>query len=556
MKPLDPVTLTVIGSGLQQICSEMDLVHEKAAFSPIIAEAFDRSNGIYDRDAGGVIAQGELGLPIFMGVMQETTRAVIDMKGRDVGPGDIIMLNDPYLGGTHLQDVKMVKPFFHEGVVWCWLANTGHWPDTGGMVPGGFSSSATEIHQEGLRIPPVKVVRAGKLDQDIVDMVLANIRVPDERIGDIQAQIGALNVGEQRLQAFLERHGADVVRQAIAELGDRSERQMRAHIESIPDGVHRATAIIDSDGVVNEPLEITVEMTVAGDSITVDFSKSSAACAGPLNSTWACTRASVYVAMKHIFPDVSTNFGCFRPIHVLEPHGTFLFAEYPRPVSGCAAEVAQRIMEAVFAALGPAIPDRMYACPAGTTGNFVVGGVDPRTDKPYVLYLFSGGGYGGWWANDGLSNGCSTVGISKTQPLELLEHRYPIHFDKYALREGSGGAGKYRGGFGVEYRVRLLGGTATASFLMDHARVGPAGLMGGEAGAVNQILVRQGNREFVPEHLSKGEGYKLSGDDWVEVGTPGGGGYGAVKDRPAELIARDRVRQYYTDDQLRKRFEE
>ncbi len=554
MKPIDAVTLTVIRSGLQQICSEMDLVHEKAAFSPIIAEAFDRSNGIYAADTGEVIAQGELGLPIFMGVMQETTRAVLTARGRDARPGDIFIVNDPYLGGTHLQDVKMVKPFFFDGVLWCWLSNTGHWPDTGGMVPGGFSSEATEIHQEGLRIPPLKLVRAGLLDQDIVDLVLANIRVPDERIGDIQAQIGALTIGERRLTAFLDRHGEPVVRAAIAELANRAETQMRAHIASIPDGIYRATAIVDSDGVVNRPLEIAISMTVAGDGISVDFSDSSSACAGPLNSTWACTRASVYVAMKHIFPDVPTNAGCFRPIEVRAPKGTFLYAEYPRPVSGCAAEVAQRIMEAVFAALGPAISDRMFACPAGTTGNFGLGGWDPRVNKPYVLYLFSGGGYGGWWENDGISNGCSTVGISKTQPLELLEHRYPIRFEKYALREGSGGAGRHRGGFGVEYRVRLLAGEAVASFLMDHGRVGPPGLLGGEAGAVNRITVRQGDREFVPEHLSKGEGYALTAGDWVEVATPGGGGYGVANQRPSHLIERDVLRQYYTKQEIKTRF--
>ena len=203
---IDPITLTVVQNGLGNICSEMDLVHEKASFSPVISEAFDRSNGLYDAATGAVIAQGDLGLPIFMGVMQATVAAVI-ARVRDPAPGDVFLVNDPYLGGTHLMDVKMVRPYFRDGRLWCWLANTGHWPDIGGMVPGGFSSRATEVHQEGLRIPPVRLVRAGALQQDIVDIVLSNIRVPAERVGDMQAQLGALGVGAARLDSFLDKTG-------------------------------------------------------------------------------------------------------------------------------------------------------------------------------------------------------------------------------------------------------------------------------------------------------------------------------------------------------------
>jgi N-methylhydantoinase B len=214
---LDPVTLAVIQNGLRQVASEMDLVHEKTSFSPVISEGFDRSNGIYDRTTGEVVAQGELGLPIFVGVMQFTTQAVIQRR-RDLEPGDVILVNDPYLGGTHLMDVKMVRPFYYRGRLWCYLSNTGHWPDTGGMVPGGFSATATEIVQEGLRLPPVKLVRRGEICQDIIDIVLNNIRVADERIGDIRAQLGALSVGERRLTQLLDRYGVETVDAAIAEL--------------------------------------------------------------------------------------------------------------------------------------------------------------------------------------------------------------------------------------------------------------------------------------------------------------------------------------------------
>lgn len=548
---LDPVTLSVIQNSLQQICSEMDLVHEKAAFSPVISEAFDRSNGLYALGTGEVIAQGEMGLPIFVGVMQATTQAVIARR-QDLEPGDMILVNDPYLGGTHLMDVKMVRPFFYKDRLWCFFANTGHWPDTGGIVPGGFTSRATEIHQEGLRLPPVKLYRRGIIDQDILNIVLSNIRVPEERIGDIRAQVGALSLGEKRLTALLDRYGEETVQAAITEMTERSERQMRAYIESIPDGVYRATAYMDSDGIINERLAIRLEMTVRGSEIHFDFSKSSPPCKGPLNSVWATTLSAVHVAMKHIFPDVPINAGCFRPIFVAKPYNTFLYAEYPRPVAGCAAEVSQRIMEAVFIAMGQAIPERMFASPAGTSGNFSLGGYDPEKRRHYIMYFFSGGGYGGWWETDGLTNGCSTVGISKTQPIEVLEQHYPILFEEYALREGSGGAGRHRGGFGVNYRVRLLRGQATASFLMDHGTSGPPGLLGGGDGAPNVIELTIGGKTIRPEHISKGEGYELSPGDKVQVRTPGGGGYGRPEERAHDLLARDLRRGYYSAEDLRK----
>jgi len=542
---LDPVTLAVIENGLNQICSEMDLVHEKTSFSPVISEGFDRSNGIYALENGQMIAQGALGLPIFLGVMQFATEAVIELRN-DLGPGDIVIQNDPYLGGTHLMDVKMVMPFYYRGRPWCYLSNTGHWPDTGGMVPGGFNSTATEIQQEGLRLPPVKLAEGGELCQDIIDIILTNIRVPEERIGDIRAQIGALRTGEKRLTALLDRYGAATVEAAIAELRARSEMQMRACIEALADGTYSFTSYVDSDGVVNEPLAVALDMTVQGSDITFDFSRASPPCRGPMNCVWATTQSAVYVAMKRIFPDVPINSGCFAPLHIPKPEGTFLYAEYPRPVAGCAAEVAQRIMEAVFGAMGQIIPERMFAAPAGTSGNLALGGYDPEEDQNYIMYLFSGGGYGGWWETDGLTNGCSSVGISKTQPVEILEQHYPLVFEEYALREGSGGAGRHRGGFGVSYRIRLVRGEGKASFLMDHGRFGPPGLMGGQPGATNQIEISQGGSVALPEHISKGEGYTLEPGDWVQVRTPGGGGYGLPSERLPETIERDLRRGYYS----------
>jgi len=553
MPPLDAITLSVIQSGLQQVCNEMDLAFVRSAFSPVISEALDRSDGIYHRDTGALIAQGDLGLPVFVGTMQFSTQAVIE-RARDLAPGDVYIVNDPYLGGTHLMDVKFVKPFFHGGRLWCWLANTGHWPDTGGMVPGGFSANATEVEQEGLRLPPVKLFKKGELDQEILSIVLSNIRLADQRIGDIKAQAAALAVGEKRLAALLERYGEDTVEAAIAELEKRASRQMRASIATIPDGTYHGEAWVDSDGVVDAPLRIAMAVTKSGETLSFDMSGSSPPCRGPMNSVIATTKSSIYLAVKHIFPEVPINAGTFEPLHIVEPEGTFLYARYPRPVSGCAAEVSQRIAEAVFDALVKAMPDRLFAAPAGTSGNFALGGFDPERGRPYVMYVISGGGYGGSPVGDGISNGCSTIGISKTTPIEVMEQRYPVLFDRYAIHEGSGGAGEHRGGFGVSYAVRLRRGEARASMVMDHGRFGPRGALGGTDGGTNLVSVELRGEAYVPPHLSKDQDIPLAPGDVVSVATPGGGGYGDPRRRPAALVARDVARGYYTREQARERF--
>ncbi|MEO1458725.1 MAG: hydantoinase B/oxoprolinase family protein [Pseudomonadota bacterium] len=540
---LDPVTLSVIEAGLQQVCDEMDLAFSRAAFSPVIAEANDRSDGIYSAEDGALIAQGQGGLPVFVGTMQESTRCLIGMiaEGRAAAPaeGDIYIVNDPYLGGTHLMDVRFAMPFYRAGRLWCWLSNTGHWPDTGGAVPGGFSASATAVEQEGLRLPPVRLFRAGEMDPEIYAIICSNIRVAEQRIGDVKAQAAALMVGAARLTRLLDRYGDATVTAAIAELRARAARQMRANIALIPEGRWEGRAFVDSDGVVNAPLEIRLAVTRRGGDLSFDFAGSSPPCLGPMNSVWATTLSSVYLAMRHIFPDVPISAGAFEPLHVIRPEGSFLDARYPRPVSGCAAEVSQRIAEAVFAALVPALPDRVTAAPAGTSGNFALGGHDPERARGFVMYQLSGGGYGGSAAGDGLSNGCSTIGISKAPPVEIMEQQFPVLYHRYALREGSAGAGRARGGFGLDYEIELLRGEARASFVMDHGRFGPQGALGGADGAPNSVTVVQAGRESVPEHLSKAQDIPLRPGDRVRVGTPGGGGFGPARERDPALVAED-----------------
>ncbi len=551
----DPITLAVIQSSLQQVCDEMDLSFSRAAFSPIIAEANDRSDGIYAADNGELIAQGALGLPVFVGTMQFSTRVLIEMIASGAvaapQPGDIYIVNDPYLGGTHLMDVRFAMPYYVDGEIFCWLSNTGHWPDIGGAVPGGFSANATAVEQEGLRIPPVKLFKRGVLDSEIYSIICSNVRVADQRIGDVKAQSAALLVGQERLDQLVERYGAAGLKAAIEELRRRASTQMRHRIEEIDDGTYSGSAIVDSDGVVDEPLTIQVNICKRQGELHIDFDGTSAPCAGPMNSVLATTQSSVYLAMRHIFPDVPINAGAFEPLHIKDPEGTFLYAKYPRPVSGCAAEVSQRIAEAVFAALVPALPHRVSAAPAGTSGNFALGGFDPERERSFVMYQLSGGGYGGNHDHDGLTNGCSTIGISKSPPVEVMEQYFPVLYREYSLREGSGGAGEYRGGFGIKYSIELRRGEATASFVMDHGRVGPQGVLGGMDGMPNTVTVWRDGEAYIPRHLSKDQGISIKAGDRVEVCTPGGGGFGNPADRPLSKIQSDLENSYYTEQQIK-----
>ena len=540
---LDVITLSVIQAGLKQVCDEMDLSFSRAAFSPVIAEANDRSDGIYASDNGNLIAQGAGGLPVFVGTMQYSTSELIRLIGEEKvhapEPGDIYIVNDPYLGGTHLMDVRFVRPYYRQNKLWCWLSNTGHWPDTGGAVPGGFSASATEVEQEGLRLPPVKLFKRGKLDQEIYSIICSNIRVADQRVGDVKAQAAALEVGADRLDELLKRYGDETVALAIKELHVRASNQMRQLISELPEGSWQSIAFVDSDGVVDEPLQISLKVTKGLDKLVFDFSGSSPPCRGPMNSVLATTLSSVYLAIRHIFPEVPICAGAFEPLEIIRPENTFLDARYPRPVSGCAAEVSQRIAEAVFAAMVQPLPDRVTAAPAGTSGNFALGGFDADQGRDFVMYQLSGGGYGGSAEGDGLSNGCSTIGISKAPPVEIMEQTFPVLYHHYKLREGSAGPGFARGGFGLDYKLELRNGEARASFVMDHGRFGPQGALGGGDGAVNKVVILRGEKSYVPLHLSKEQDISMAPGDTVWVRTPGGGGYGDPLKRPPLAVFED-----------------
>lgn len=544
---VDSITLAVIASGLQQICNEMDIAIERSSFCPVVSESLDRSSGVYSTE-GELIAQGETGLPLFVGSMQFTVQAAL-REYSEWEPGDIVMVNDPYSSGTHLMDMKMVRPIFSDGELFCFIADTAHWTDIGGMVPGGFAPTATEIFQEGIRIPPIKVYRAGVPNEEFLRLLMSNIRIPDERQADLRSQVGALNVGEIRFAALLEKYGPDTVREAIAELADRSEANMRSLIEAVPDGTYTATAWLDSDGIDLEPLELRVAVTVEGSDMFFDFAGSSPAVKGPLNTSYAALASAVLLHMKHVFHEVPISGGCFRPFHVNRAEGTFLDATYPHAVSGCASEVTVRVGDAIFMALQPVLPDRIGATNFGTICNFTLSGFDPRKQRPFIMFNFSGGGYGAHGNADGLTNGASTISIAKSSSVEVLEHQNPILFERYALREGSAGAGTHRGGFGVDIAVRALVDQTASTVLADRGRSGPPGADGGLPAATTEVVWNLAGEEFRPPHITKASGVVMQQGDVLRVRTPGGGGYGDPRLRDRDAVRSDIENGYLDQDQ-------
>lgn len=536
---VDPVTIAVVKGALESICDEMDkhLIH--AALSPIIAETNDCAHGFYHPETGETIAQGRFGLPVFMANMQFTVQTIIDRAKRMGGfrPGDVWIMNDPYLGGTHLNDVNIVIPVFVDDRLFAVIANTGHWMDIGGSNPGGWVPEATEIHQEGLLIPPSLLYDQGRLNQPLVDMCTSNVRLPDMIFGDLAAMSNALKMGEERARSVIERYGFDVVQGCLNEMIDRSEKLMRSHIEEIPDGVYSCVDYLDNDGIDDETREFKLELTVKGSQIHMDFTGTSEAAKGPVNLSRNTTISTAYVALKHIFPDVPVSGGTFRPVDFTIPDGAVISAQYPNPVSGY-LEVVGKVLDLIFGALASAIPDKVPAPSFGTTGVVTVGGHHPHRDSYFVGVFPYPGGYGGSAESDGLVHGNTPQSMANFMSLEVSEHRYPLRFDYFAIREDSGGAGEHRGGCGTTYGFTAWSDMVT-SVLGDRVDHVPFGVNGGGPAAPNEVRFRTAGEEWIPPMRSKFNQLNLAPGDAVMVSSPGGGGFGDPLDRPLSRVEED-----------------
>jgi N-methylhydantoinase B len=540
---LDSVTLAVLKGRLEQIADEMDATLFRSAFNPIIAEAHDASHGLYDARTGETMVQGKSGLPIFVGVMAFAVKAVIDKAARDGGlaDGDVFLFNDPYDGGTHLSDFKLVRPYYRDGKLFCWLASVGHWHDVGGNVPGNYNPAATESFQEGMHIPPVKLAAGGKLNGDIVDILKCNSRLPLSLWGDLNGQLNALDLGVKRMDDLLDEYGAGTITAALAELRARAAKLMRACVAELPDGTYSAEDWLDNDGIADTPLKIALDIVKKGETLTLDFSRSAPPCAGPVNIARSTAIASCYVALKHVFRDVPANAGCLEPISFVIPEPSILAARAPKPVGGY-TETILRLIDVVFQALARAAPDLVNGCAYGTINALSLAG-HRKDGRRWVMFSFFGGGLGGNPEGDGLNHGNAPISTATIPPVEILEAAYPVIFTQWALRPDSFGPGKHRGGLGAIYEIELLEESADVFLFGERGRSRPKGVAGGGEAARNRFVLPDGTE---PPMASKMVGLKIAKGQRLRLETPGGGGYGDPKDRPKELIERDRRLGYAT----------
>ena len=553
MTSLDPATLAVLNGRLVQIADEMDATLYRSAFNPIIAEAHDACHGLYHAETGATLVQGTSGLPIFVGAMAFAVKAVIDKVGRDGGldPGDTYLFNDPYDGGTHLNDFRLVRPLMRGGRVFAWIASVGHWLDIGGNVPGNYNPKATESFQEGVRIPPVKLIRAGVVQQDIIDILSANSRVPQSNWGDLNGQINALDLGERRLHALLDEYGDETITAAFAVLSSRAEALMRANIAALPDGIYSYDDFLDNDGVTDTPLRIALDLTISGDRMTLDFSRSAPPCDGPLNIARSTAIACCYVALKHIFIDVPANAGCLVPIEFNIPDTTLLAVSAPRPVAGY-TETILRVIDVIFGAFAKAAPERAQGSPFATINALSLAGWREQRRR-WIMFCFFGGGLGGNPESDGLNHSNNPISTATIPPVEILESLYPVVFTQWALRPDSGGPGRNRGGLGAIYEIEALAEDGADVFLIgERGKYPPFGVNGGGPAALNRFIYETDQGETTPPMVSKVTDIRIRRGQKVRLETPGGGGFDNPATREPARVARDVELGYISRESARR----
>jgi len=545
----DPTTLEIYRALFTSVAEEMGIALRRTAFSPNIKERRDYSCAVFD-STGRVIAQGDH-MPVHLGSMPMAVAAAL--QEIQIQPGDVVALNDPFAGGTHLPDVTLVSGVFisdekrrrrdgekgRRGDVVLrrqtstlrvspsplfFVAERAHHADIGGATPGSMGL-ATDIYGEGLRIPPIRIVRAGVVDADTMRLLMANVRGNAERRGDFEAQLGSLKTGTTRLLEIIERRGENETREYASQLIDYSARLMRHTIESIPNGVYEAEDALDNDGISDTPVPIVVRVTVKGDSAVVDFSGSSAQVSGAINAVEAITVSAVSYVFRCLVPgEVPATAGLMEPIKVIAPAGTIVNANPPASVAGGNVETSQRIVDTLFKALAKAIPDRIPAASQGTMNNLTVGGIDTRTGQEFSYYETIAGGAGARPSIDGMSGVHTHMTNSLNTPAEALEYAYPLRVREYRLRKASGGKGKHRGGDGVVREIETLV-PARMSMLADRRTQGPYGLQGGNDGVTGKNeIVRKGKSIKI---AAKGS-HELEAGDRIRIETPGGGGWGKM----------------------------
>ncbi|WP_411969017.1 hydantoinase B/oxoprolinase family protein [Haloferax sp. YSSS75] len=548
MTDIDAITLEIMRTQFESVAEEMGQVLVSSSYSPNIKERRDCSTALFDAE-GRLVAQAEH-IPVHLGAMPDAVQTVLEY---DPVPGDVFVLNDPFDGGTHLPDVTMVSPLTVDGEILGYAVSRAHHADVGGMTPGSMPAGAREIYQEGLRIPPVRLVDAGVQNDDVLSLILANVRNSGERRADIRAQIAANERGGDRLSDLVADHGKDRVVTAFDAVLDYSRDRVTAELRALPDGTYHARDVLEGDGVTDDDVPIEVSVTIDGDSMYVDFDGTAPQVAGNVNAPLAVAKSAVYFAVRSVTdPEIPPNEGCYDPIEVSVPDGSLLNPSPPAAVVGGNVETSQRVTDVVFSALADAAPERVPAQGQGTMNNLTIGS---RTggEGGFTYYETIGGGFGGRATGDGMDG--VQVGMTNTlnTPIEALEAEYPMVVEAYSLRENSGGRGRHRGGLGL-VRSLTVETDATVSLLTERRRVAPKGIAGGEDGAVGKNVVRvpdltEDDDGDVSESVGDEEAFvvgskvtrEVSAGTTVTIYTPGGGGYGDPAERSRDDIERDRA---------------
>jgi N-methylhydantoinase B len=551
----DPARFEVVKNALYSAAEEMKIVLAKTAYSPLLKVAGDYSCGIFDID-GNMVAQGP-DLPIHLGSMPDAVRAVV-RAFRDVVPGDVFIHNDPYDGGSHLPDVNVVAPAFHEGRLLGFGCVRAHWPDIGSATPGSYGA-VTEIYGEGLRLPPIRLYRDGKPDPSVEAIIFANVRTPAERLGDLRAQVAANYRGVQRLSELAAKYGTDTLLGIMQEVLDYSETMMRAALRALPDGEAEFSDVFDGDGVIapgeteDETFKVHLKITKLGDTIVADFAGSDPAVAGPMNAPLTVTASGVFCALKMIADPKSLippNSGCWRPVTVMAPPGSVVNAQHPSPVVYANHEMSHRVADMVMAALFAITPRTVMAGSQGTSAVITFGGIDYRSGDRFVSYESVKGGFGARPVKDGINAVASTVSNMSNTPIEILEMSFPLRVEEYSLVPDSGGAGTYRGGLGVRRVWRVLENQAHAAVCCERTVTPPFGLDGGLAGAPArlELIAPHSNAEKL---TSKG-GFLAPAGSLVVVEAPGSGGYGPPSGRDPMALSGDLRDGYVTPAEARR----
>jgi N-methylhydantoinase B/oxoprolinase/acetone carboxylase alpha subunit len=522
MDKFDPIELELFKNIFVSISEEMGAVLGRTALSPNIKERKDFSCALFNA-AGETFAQGSH-IPVHLGAMPLSVQAALQALSFE--KGDLVILNDPYQGGTHLPDITCISPVFIGDVLQFFVANRAHHSDVGGMTPGSMPL-ASEVFQEGLIIPPVKLVRRGNLAKGILDLILSNVRTPEERKGDIMAQIAANNTGKQRLEETVKRFGAKKLLQYGRIIQDYTENILRKTIRSIPDGGYAFEDFMDNDGLSDDPVKIGVRIDIRGDQAILDFSASSAQVSGGVNANFAVTCSAIlYVFRCLVEEDIPFNTGLMRPLKILAPVGSVVNAQHPAATAGGNVETSQRIVDVLLGALSIAIPEKIPAASSGTMNNVAFGGYDPEKKSRFTYYETIGGGMGACPRRDGLSGVHTHMTNSLNTPLEALENYLPMRIRRYALRKSSGGAGKFKGGEGIIREYQFFVPTQV-SILSERRKFSPYGVLGGREGkkGKNVLILQSGGKK----NLGSKVNLKVQPGDILHIETPGGGGYGKKK---------------------------